>query len=308
MTAPRAPYRPVTPHPEDAAMTATDRTAHPTDTTTPAATDRSRSGRSGLSRYLALARAELTILLRNRVATFYAVAFAPMLVLMFSATPQVEMIAQAMGGSLTVFLVVGVVLFGLSVAVYYNLTTAVVARREKLVLKRLISGESTRGQVLAAIATPNVVIMLVQVAAVFVVGVALFGVPPLTNPVLAVLALVLAVPAFVMISFLTGTRTRTVEAAQLTTMPFMMAGMLLSGAIVPVGILPDVVVRVMEFTPIFPVTQLLQLGLAGTEVDGTSLAFADTFGAALLPVAVMLVWNVVLAWLLRREMQWEPRR
>lgn len=279
------------------------------DTSTAARTPTRDTGRrSGLSRYLALARAELTILLRNKVATFYAVAMAPLLVLMFSVLPQVEMIAAAMGGNLTVFLTAGVIVFGLAVAVYYNLTTAVVARREKLVLKRLIAGESTHGQVLAAVATPNVAIMLVQVVLVLVVGAIAFGAPDFTNPLLVIVALVLAVPFFVLISFVTGAYTRTVEAAQLTTMPFMMAGMLLSGAILPVAIMPEALISVLEFTPIYPVTELVTLGLAGSDGQGGTMGFAETFGAAARPAVVMLAWNAIMVVVLRRTMRWEPRR
>lgn len=281
----------------------TDRTATATTSTTS-----TTSRRSGLSRYLSLARAEMTILLRNKVATFYAVAMAPLLVVLFAGLPQVELIAAAMGGSLTVFLTVGIVIFGLAVAVYYNLTTAVVARREKLVLKRLVSGESTRGQVLAALATPNVAIMLVQVVLVVLVGSLAFGAPDFTNPLLVVLALVLGVPFVVMVSFVTGAHTRTVESAQLTTMPFMMAGMLLSGAILPVAVLPDTLVTVLEFTPIYPVTELVTLGLAGSDALGATLGLADTMRAALRPVLVMLAWNGILWWALRATMRWEPRR
>lgn len=262
-----------------------------------------------LRRYRGLVRAELAILLRNKVGTFYAVALAPLMVLMFSALPTAKMLAETMGpGGLTTFLVSALSIFGLLMAVYYNLTTAVVARREKLVLKRLITGEATRGEILAAIATPNMLIFIAQFLLVMLVGAVAFGMPEFTNPLLIVLALVLGIVFSIAISYVTGARTRNVEGAQLTTMPFMMLGMFASGVILPAGMLPDQVMRVLEFLPFYPVVQLLQLGMAGREADGTSLVFADTFAAAAQPTLVLAAWAALTLFVLARTMRWEPRR
>lgn len=285
------------------ATVTSDRSAGPVDTA-----QKRRQG-SAWRRFAAMARAELTILMRNKVAAFYAVALGPLMVLLFANLPTVRMIADVLpGGGLTAMLVSMLTIFGLTMAIYYNLTTAVVARREKLMLKRLISGEATRGEVLQAIATPNVAIFLIQFVAVFIAASFAFGTPAMVNPVLILAALVLGIVLSVSLAYVTGAFTRTVEAAQLTTMPGMMIAMLASGILLPASIMPDAVIRVLELLPFYPMVELLTLGMTGADLTGATHDFAGTFAAAAFPLAVLAAWTVLVLLALRRWMRWEPRR
>jgi len=54
--------------------------------------------------------------------------------------------------------------FALLSAVYCNLVTALVARREQLVLKRLRTGESTDPEILTGTAAPAIAIAWAQIA------------------------------------------------------------------------------------------------------------------------------------------------
>lgn len=285
-------------------------TATATTTTHPTSSP-SRRDRQGFSwrRFASMARAELTILLRNKVAAFYAIALGPLMVLLFAGLPTVQLIAETLpAGGFTALLVSMLTIFGLTMAIYYNLTTAVVARREKLMLKRLISGESTRGEVLYAIATPNIVIFLFQFVAVFAASAIAFGSPAMVNPALLILALVLGVTLSVALAYLTGIVTRTVEAAQLTTMPGMMIALLASGVLLPASLMPPGVIRVLELLPFYPMVELITLGLTGADMTGTAYDFAGSFGAAAFPLTVLAIWTVLTVVALRRWMRWEPRR
>ncbi|WP_425435676.1 hypothetical protein, partial [Lentzea kentuckyensis] len=84
-------------------------------------------------RAVAVGQAELTLFWRNKTALFNSLAL-PLLL-----APALMAAANAEGKPL----IVGLIGFVLVMAVYYNLVTTFVARREELVLKRLRVGELT---------------------------------------------------------------------------------------------------------------------------------------------------------------------
>lgn len=264
--------------------------------------------RAGWRRFVALARAELKILSRSRVSLFYSLAFAPLIVWVISLTPAVEALADTMPqGGLSAAIIAALTAMGLCTAIYYNLTTAFVARRESLTLKRLHAGECRPLELLAALAVPNLLVFGAQLVLLVLASVFL-GLPRFTNPALFVLALLLGAAFFTMLSYLTATRTRTVESAQLTTMPGMLAGMFLSGLIVPVAALPGTAAAVLLSLPMAPVVDLVLLGLNGTSLTGNSYDFLGSWPAALRSVLVMLAWCAIAVTLLRRSIRWEPVR
>lgn len=262
-----------------------------------------------LRRLTGMATAEMRMLLRNKVAFFYAVAMAPLMVLMLMNLPMVTMLAESMPhGGLATMITTTLVLMGLSLAVYYNLTTAVVARRESLVLKRLRSGSAHPAEILASVALPNVFVLLAQTILVLAATCAAFGAPAFTNPLLVLVGLGLGAVFFSICAFQTGVSTRTVEASQLTTMPGVLLFMGISGMVVPLSSMPERVESLMHLLPVVPVSELVMLGLNGTTMDGRHLGLAETWAAAAQPVAVMVAWTIACGWYLRRTMAWEPRR
>ncbi|MDD9205374.1 ABC transporter permease, partial [Georgenia sp. 10Sc9-8] len=174
--------------------------------------------------------------------------------------------------------------------------------------KRLRTGEARAWEILTALAAPNVVIFLVQVALVTAAISAVLEVPALTNPLVAVLGMLLGGAVFAELAYLTGVRTRTVESAQLTTMPLFLLAFFASGLIVPLPVLPDAVATVLTYLPVYPVIELVTLGVGGATMDGAALTVGETFTAALQPLAVLVAWAVVLGYAVVRYMRWEPRR
>jgi ABC-2 type transport system permease protein len=53
---------------------------------------------------------------------------------------------------------------------------------------------------------------------------------------------------------------------------------------------------------------LIRLGLTGTAASGQHLGLAATFGAAAIPVLVLVAWIAAGGWAARRWFRWEPRR
>ncbi|MGO4957107.1 ABC transporter permease [Luteococcus sp. Sow4_B9] len=265
--------------------------------------------RRSLRRIGSLTRAELKMLLRSKVSFFYAVTIAPLMVLMLAQLPAVQQADERLGkGGIATMLTAILVITGLGIAIYYNLTTATVARREALVLKRLRTGEATPMEILVAIASPNVLIFVVQVALVLAALSAVFGAPPFTNPVLVVLAMVLGAILFAIASFLTSAITRTVESSQLTTMPGMFLALGISGLMMPLSTFPENWALAFQLLPVAPVSDLVQMGLNGVTLEGELLTAAGTWRAAVRPTLVLLAWIGAGAWFLGRTMVWEPRR
>ncbi|HLS14935.1 MAG TPA: ABC transporter permease [Beutenbergiaceae bacterium] len=258
-----------------------------------------------LRRTLALGKLEAKLLGRNKTALFNAVGMAPVLVLiLLPVVGSMNEGADLFGAQLLAMLAC----FGILFIAYYNLTTTAVARREELMLKRLTSGEVSHGEVLIGMATPSAIIVLAQlVLGTVAVGFA-FELPALTNPVLVIVALAAGFAVFALLAYASSGLTKTVESAQLTTLPVIFVAMLASGVAFPLEVLPDGVQRVAELTPLAPVMTLLQLGLSGVDADGQVLTFAETFSAGLLPLVVLGLWCVIGALASRRWMRWEPRR
>jgi ABC-2 type transport system permease protein len=248
------------------------------------------------ARVWSLARAEVLLLLRNRTTLFNALAIAPATVGFlawvgagaFPDTPGVDQ-------ETATFLLPSLAAIALVFVVYYNLTTTLVARREELVLKRLLTGQASAGEIVAACATPAVLVVVGQlVLGTVAIGV-WFGLPAVANPLWLLLAVVGGVVVFVLLAVVSSGLTRTVESAQLTTLPVIMLTMALSGFTVPLDLLPDVVGTVASWTPMYPVVALLEAGFGSGAGVGQ-------------PLLCLALWIVVGLAASRRWMRWEPRR
>ena len=272
-------------------------------TTTDRSTSPVRASRA--RRLTSLVRAEVILLVRNRTALFYAVALAPLTVA-FVGWTGADMLggdgARDLAGSLLGMLVA----LALAIVVYYNLTTTLVARREELVLKRLLTGDVSRAEIIAACATPAVVITLAQL----ILGVVAMGIwlefPNVQNALWLVLAVVGGIVVFTLLAVASSGLTRTVETAQLTTLPLLMIVTALSGMIVPLHIMPDVVESVARWTPMYPVVALVQHGLGTPGLDGS--ASTGQLSDLLQPLEALGVWIILGIGAAKYWMRWEPRR
>jgi len=263
-----------------------------------------RSGLPARSRRIrSVGRAELRLFWRNRTALFNALGM-PVAVIGAVATAQFD------AGPLSshAFLVTAMLGFVLLAAVYYNLVTTYVARREESVLKRLRTGELTDAEVLAGLAGPSITVAIVQIAGYVGAGAAILGLPaPVNAPVLA-LGVLGGVGVFVLLAAATAAFTRTVETAQVTTLPIVLACMFGSGLAVPLELLPGPVAGVLRLLPLTPVAELIRLGWLGTAGEGAPRDFVGVFGAAAVPVGILAAWVVLGTVAVRRWFRWEPRR
>jgi ABC-2 type transport system permease protein len=263
------------------------------------------SSRQSGHRVAALFRAEGVLLRRNRVALLNALVLPAALAGWLKASGLDAGVSRGMGAAM---LVTGLTAFALLLPVYYNLVTALVARREQLVLKRLRAGESTDAEILAGTAAPAVALAWIQVAVAAVAAVAVFGMNRPANALLVLAALILGTAVFVLLAAVTAAVTRTVEMAQLTTAPVLMLSFAFGGLLFPLSGLPGPLRSLGQALPLTRVLDLLRLGLTGTAPGGGHLGLAATFGAAAVPVLVLAAWIAAGGWAARRWFRWEPRR
>jgi len=223
------------------------------------------SSRQSSHRVAALARAEGILLWRNRLALLNAVILPAALV---GSLKSFGGLGASGAHDFGAMLLTGLTAFALLIAVYYNLVTEMVARREELVLKRLRTGEATDGEILAGTAAPAIAIAWAQIAVAAVAAVAVLGLNPPANAALVPVALILGTAVFVLLAGVTAAVTRTVQLAQVTTMPALWLPLVFSGLLFPLAMLPEPLRWVAEALPLTPAVELLRLGLTGTTAAG----------------------------------------
>jgi ABC-2 type transport system permease protein len=252
----------------------------------------------------AVGLAELKLFGRNRTAMFSALAIPVILAFAVNTSGLTEN-GTPSDAALVVTSLLGYVLLA---AVYYNLVTTYVARREELVLKRLRAGELGDGAILTGIAAPMVAVAFGQMIAFVAAGAILFGLPAPVNLPLLVLGALGGVVVFVLLAAASAVFTRTAESAQVTTLPVLM-GCLLATMLYPVVAddAPAAVLAVLKAIPLSPVVDLMRLGWIGTTGEAAPTDFAGVLPDALAPAGILAAWIVLGLIVTRRGFRWEPR-
>lgn len=250
-----------------------------------------------LRRMYALARAEVTLLLRNRSALFVALLLPVFMVVTFrSSADQLDLAETGLTANEVVM--TGGIVMVLLLVVYLNLVPTYVARREERVLKRLRTGELTDHEILTGSALPAVLLALAQCVMLVVAGAVLLDLSAPARPDLLLVGVLLGSAILALLAALTAAYTKTVESAQVTGMPLLLVSMFGSGVFVPLDIFPDNVAEGLRFLPATPVADLVRGGWLGG-MDG-----AEQLQALGLAVA----WTVLAFELVRRQFRWDPRK
>jgi len=250
-----------------------------------------------------LARAEALLLRRNPVAMLNALVGPLAVVVLLGVLLRTGDDPESGAG-----VVATMTALTLLYVVYYNLVTALVARREELVLKRLRSGQLGDAEILAGAAAPGVAIAWLQIIVTVAAGFLVLGMGAPVNPVLVLTGVLAGTAVFVLLAAASTAMTRSVEMAQISTMPVVIVSLVLGGLPFPLDVWPEPLQVLARLLPMTRVTELVQLGLTGTTTAGNSVAGLATFGEAAPALLVLVLW-IVLGFLgYRRWMRWEPRR
>lgn len=261
---------------------------------------------SPLRRTAAIARAEARQLGRNRTALATALLMGPT---MAAFLAMVNLGNDLSGGTFTTFVICMLITWCVLMAIYYNLTSIFVARREDGVFKRLSTGEATSWEALVAAAVPSAGIVLAQVALGGAAAILAFGMPSVTNPLLALVGLAGAMVVCTGLAAASTAITSSVEAAQYSTMPVFMILVFFSGTNFPLAAMPEMVQTIAALTPLNAASQLVSIGLNGSTLLGDRVdGFLGSFPAAGFPLLVLGGWVVASILLARHYMRFEPRR
>lgn len=247
-------------------------------------------------RTVGLARFNLLLMARNRTTLIYGFGMPLIPLLLLFVLP--ETTPQAGVAGLTLTLVMALIFPG-----YYNLLSMFVTRRDELVLKRLRTGEVRDAELVASMALPGVAITVGVVAlAVPITYAAGFELP--RNPLLLLVAVLVACVTFAALAIWTASWTRTAESAQLTSGPVMLlalAGSFTAG-------LPESVTRVTDLLPGAAINDLLMVAWFGREPDELDrVGWLQGFVEAGPGFAVLVAWAVLALVLATRSLRWEPR-
>ncbi|WP_228983337.1 ABC transporter permease [Streptomyces sp. DH12] len=261
-----------------------------------ATTAHGRPGTTAAGRLGALARAELTLLVRNRTSLFVTLLMPLLMV------GSIGMSVDRVGAEKSGLTVLEAVMTGglgmvLVIVVYLNLVPAYVARREELVLKRLRTGEATDAEILAGTALPSVALTLAQCLIMVGAAVAFLDLRAPRRPELLVAGLLVGIVLLAALAAVTARVTRTVESAQLTTMPLFLVSAFGSGLFLPVEVFPE---RVQDVCALLPLTGVVELVRAGWLGGGDA-------GELVRAAVTALVWTAVSVFAVRRWFRWEPR-
>ncbi|GAA3750347.1 hypothetical protein GCM10022225_38260 [Plantactinospora mayteni] len=260
-------------------------------------------GPVSLRRIGALGRAEMALLLRNRTAAATALLLPLATVALFATFVTAD-------GHVSTGALLATTMFGflLLYVVYYNLVTTYVARREERVLKRLRTGVVTDVEILVGTAVPALALALAQVLLTVVAATVFFGLPVPVNLPLLLVAMLAGCAVFVLLAVASSGVTRTVETAQITTMPVLILSMIGSGVTGSVDSLPDGLARVFQMLPLTPVLELVRLGWVGTTGADAPRDFVGVLAEAGRPALIVLLWLAVGVSATRRWFRWDTRR
>ncbi|MEU6990565.1 ABC transporter permease [Streptomyces sp. NPDC046465] len=247
-------------------------------------------------RMQALARAEMTLLGRNK-GTLFAALFVPLVIPFSTQQAAKDMDLEGTGLDVGSVVLPSALGFSLLFAVYSSLTAVYTARRDELVLKRLRTGELRDPEILTGAALPSVVIAAVQCLVLAAGCVALLDAGAPSRPDLVVLGLAAGLVMFAALAAVTGSFSRSTESAQVMSMPLVFVSMIGSGLFVPLEVMPDKIASACELLPMSPVIELLRGGWAG------SLSAGEALGA----VTTAVAWTVLAVFAVRRWFRWEPR-
>lgn len=241
-------------------------------------------------RILGLARAELALLLRNRMQMVMAVITPLLVPLVMLPVKNAGAGPEALATSLGTMYI-----FALLFVVFYTLLSTYVARRQVHVLKRLRTGEARDLEILGAAAVPSLAIAAVMITLMTAIAIPLLDLPLPQNPLLLALALLLGALVMVPFALLTANISRTVESVQVTCLPFMTLAVIGAGAALPVEMLPELAQRLIAYVPTAPMVELIRMAWLGEDGDLVK------------SLIILVAWIGLGMWQVLRSFRWEPR-
>jgi ABC-2 type transport system permease protein len=241
----------------------------------------------------ALLRSEARLFLREPAAVFWVVGFPTVLLAVLGCIPSFRDPDDALGGLRMIDVYVPVaVLVSLLMSGLQAMPTVLSGYRERGILRRMSTTPVRPGALLGAQMGLHGVAALASALLTLAVGRIAFGVPLPARPAGYLLALALSVVAALALGSLVAALARTSKAASAVGSVLLFPMMFSAGVWLPVQAMPDVLSRLVEFTPFGAAAQALGATTAG---DGPGWR----------PLLVLAGWAAVLCWQAARRFRWQ---
>ena len=238
-----------------------------------------------MSVFAKLVRSELRLFLREPVPAFFTFAFPTVLVVILGSIPDFRKPSPDLGGGRVIDLYVGISVALTLAMLALQVTPAVLATyREKGILRRLATTPVRPALLLGAQLATSMLCAVVSVALVLVVGRVAFAVPLAHQVAGFVLAFLLSAAAVLAIGLVIAALAPTGKAANAAGTLLFFPAMFFAGLWTPREVMPRVVQRIGDFTPLGAGERALHDAMAGHWPAPLSvtvlLAYVVVFGLA----------------------------
>jgi len=244
--------------------------------------------------FLQLTWTDIRLYFREPIGTFFTIAFPPLIVVLFGVIYGNDPMPLFGGrGSMDVSMPAYTAMV-LGIVGFMSIPISISTYRESGVLRRFRSTPLKPVTFMLADVISNLLMMFVGVALLIAVGRILYHVAFDGNALIVAAAIVFSALAMFSIGYLIAAVAPTARAAQVIGMVIFYPMMFLSGATMPIEVLPESVQRVSAFLPLTYAVKLLK-----------GLWFGASWTDFALEAAVLLGVLVVCTALAARFFRWE---
>jgi ABC-2 type transport system permease protein len=246
-----------------------------------------------MHRFVKLTLTELKLFLRDPTALFFAVIFPPMLLAILGAIPSFREPTEDLGGQRVIDVYVPITIaFVLGMLAISVVPTYLATYREKGILRRLSTTPVRPSSLLLAQLAMGMGMALVGVTLVLGVGIVVFDTAVPQQFLGYLVAFVLAAAASFAVGLLIAAVAPSGKAASGIGTILFFPMMFLAGLYFPREVMPDVLRRIGDFTPLGAGVQALQDATTGTWPQPLHLAVLAAIAiAASLTAAKLFRWE-----------------
>ena len=244
--------------------------------------------------FLRLAWTDMKLYVREPVATFFTLAFPPLLVVLFGSIFGNESSPDIGGYGAMDYYMPNYTALVLGMVALTSVPIMMAENRDRGVLRRFRATPVRPATFIAADVVCNLSLTLLGVTELLLVGMLVFGADFFGSVPVFAGAVVLCTLSMFAIGYLIGSVVPNARTATVIGMVLLYPMMFLSGSVMPPGVLPEGVQRVAEFLPLTHIVNLLR-----------GLWFGEALGGFTADIAVIVGVMVVGTVLSARLFRWD---
>ncbi|GAA1592547.1 ABC transporter permease [Actinoplanes couchii] len=217
-----------------------------------------------MSVFAKLTLTEIRLTLREPVYAFFTLLFPVLLVTILGNVPDMKEAPPELGGLRVIDLYAGLAL-GLAIGIVglQGLPSVLATYRERGILRRLATTPAPPAALLAAQLVMNLLTMLLSMVLVYTVAIVAFDVPFPANPALFLLAVLLNCAGAFSLGLLLSALAPTGKTANAIGTFLFFPMMFFAGLWVPRELMPEILARIGDFTPLAAGQDLMTDALMG---------------------------------------------